>query len=257
MPKATSPKCRSFCPLPTQLFDPPIRLSSLRPPLGKEPAQPARSRNVSLTDPNEPFLRIQIAPTASSRSASIPSTPTYPPTTTTPSTTQSRSSTRPSSISNIIAPLSPVAVHIPTHPYARHNSATPSDMSTLIPCASITTTSRPSVGSTAYSVNHTTSAWDDWDSDEEGEKAGLVGYWRGIGKGQGRKGSSDSKISFESMSAKLSSAREEERKKSREQLRGSKEKEQRPRSSESENGKKKKGPRGFVRVISCGGCSAD
>ena len=131
-------------------------------------------------------------------------------------------------------------------------------MSTLIPCASLTTTGRPSVGSTACSVNHTASAsaWDDWESDEEGERAGLVGYWKGIGKGQGRKGRSDSKTSFESMSAKLSSAREEERKKSREQRRGSKEKEQRPRSGESGNAKKK-GPRGFVRVISCGGCSAD
>jgi hypothetical protein len=110
------------------------------------------------------------------------------------------------------------------------------------------------VSSTAYGVNHAASAWDDWDSDEEGEKAGLVGYLREIGKVKGKKERSDSKTSLDSVSAKLSSAREEERKKSREQRRGSREKEQRPKSSES--GKKKR-PNGFVRVISCGRCSED
>jgi hypothetical protein len=253
-PKATSPKRRHFCPLPTQLIDPPIRLSSLRPP----PTQNSvlelnRGRKTSLTDPNEPFLRLQIAQTRNSHSSSHPTSPTYPPTTP-PSTSRSRSSTRPASLATTVAALSPVAVHIPTHPYARHNSVTPSELSTLYPCASATTTSRPSVSSTAYGVNQTASVWDDWDSDEEEEKAGLVGYLREIGKVRVKKERSDSKTSLDSVSAKLSSAREEERKKSREQRRASQEKEQRPKSSGS--GKKRR-PSGFVRVISCGRCSRD
>jgi hypothetical protein len=65
-----------------------------------------------------------------------------------------------------------------------------------------------------------------------------------------KKERSDSKTSLESMSAKLSFAREEERKKSREQRRS---------EEHSEVGKKSKAkrPRGFVRVFSCGGCGKD
>jgi hypothetical protein len=54
--------------------------------------------------------------------------------------------------------------------------------------------------------------------------------------------------SMESVSARLSVAREEERKKSRESRR---------KSNDSEVKGKKKRPSGFVRVISCGGCSED
>jgi hypothetical protein len=236
--KVTSPKRRSFCPMPTQILDPPIRLSSLRPPPGQEPTLEAnRTRKVSLTDPNEPFLRLQIAPTTyKPRTGSHPTSPTYPPTTP-PSTSHSRTSTRPSSLANTVSPPSP-AVHIPTHPYGRHNSATPSEFSSLYPHTSRTT----SVNTTGYGLQHATSAWDDWDSDEEGEKAGLVGLMKSIGKAK-KKERSDS---LESVSVKLNVAREEERKKSREQTR---------RSEESEVKGRKKRPSGFVRAISCGGCS--
>jgi len=103
-----------------------------------------------------------------------------------------------------------------------------------------------SVNTTGYSLNHATSAWDDWDSDEE--KAGFLWSMGKHSKEKARKKErSDSKTSLESVSAKLSFAREEERKKSREQRRSEK---------LVENGKKgrAKRPRGFVRVFSCGGC---
>jgi hypothetical protein len=103
------------------------------------------------------------------------------------------------------------------------------------------------MNTTGYSLHHATSAWDDWDSDEE--KSGFL--WKGIGKPgkekARRKERSDSKTSLESMSAKLSFAREEERKKSREQRRSEE-------LVESGTKSKTKRPRGFVRVFSCGGC---
>ncbi|KAF2823428.1 hypothetical protein CC86DRAFT_396210 [Ophiobolus disseminans] len=148
-------------------------------------------------------------------------------------------------LANTVSPLSP-AVHIPTHAYTRHNSATPSDGSTLYPHTSRTA----SVNTVSYG-HPAASAWDDWDSDGESEKAGFL--WKGIkpGKDRGKKKErSDSKASVESMTAKLSFAREEERKKSREQW----------RSGESENSGKKgkvRRSRGFVRVLSCGGCGED
>jgi hypothetical protein len=240
-PQVTSPKRRSFCPMPTQMLDPPIRLSSLRPPPGQEPVVEAnRTRKTSLTDPNEPFLRLQIAPTTyQPRSGSHPASPTYPPTTP-PSTSHSRTSTRPSSLANTVSPRSP-AVHIPTHPYGRHNSAMPSELSSLYPH-----TSRTASVNTGYGLQHATSAWDDWDSDEEGEKAGLVGLMKSIGKAK-KKERNDS---MESVSARLDFAREEERKKSREQRRQSED-------SDDKEAKKKKRPSGFVRAISCGGCRED
>jgi hypothetical protein len=66
---------------------------------------------------------------------------------------------------------------------------------------------------------------------------------KSIGKAK-KKERSDS---LESVSVKLNAAREEERKKSREGR----------RSEESEVKAKKKRPSGFVRAISCGGCSED
>ncbi|KAF1913759.1 hypothetical protein BDU57DRAFT_454919 [Ampelomyces quisqualis] len=155
------------------------------------------------------------------------------------STPPSRTSTRPSSLANTVSPLSP-AVHIPTHPYTRHNSATPSELSTLYPYTSRTA----SVNTTGYGLQHATSAWDDWDSDEEGEKAGLVGLMKSIGKTK-KKERSDS---LGSVSVKLNVAREEERKKSRESRR---------KSDDSEVKGKKKRASGFVRAISCGGCRED
>jgi hypothetical protein len=99
---------------------------------------------------------------------------------------------------------------------------------------------------TGYGLQHATSAWDDWDSDEEGEKAGLVGLMKSIGKAK-KKERNDSMVS---VSARLDFAREEERKKSREQRRQSED-------SDDKEAKKKKRPSGFVRAISCGGCRED
>jgi hypothetical protein len=237
-PQVTTPKRKSFCPMPPQMLDPPIRLSSLRPPPGQDPSlEPTRARKTSLTDPNEPFLRLQIAPTTYlPRSSTHSASPTYPPTTP-PSTSHSRTSTRPSSLANPVSPLSP-AVHIPTHPYTRHNSATPSDLSPY-------TSRTASVNTTGYGIQHATSAWDDWDSDEEGEKAGLVGLMKSIGKAK-KKERSDS---LESVCARLSIARDDERKKSREQTRRRSEE-----NSTKARDRGKKRPSGFVRAISCGGC---
>lgn len=108
-------------------------------------------------------------------------------------------------------------------------------------------TSRTTSVGTGYGLQHATSAWDDWDSDGEGEKAGLVGLMKSIGKAK-KKERGDS---MESASASLHSAREEERKKSRDTARRSEE------SEVKEVKKKKKRPSGFVRAISCGACRED
>ncbi|EAT91716.2 hypothetical protein SNOG_00221 [Parastagonospora nodorum SN15] len=142
----------------------------------------------------------------------------------------------PSGITNISA--NDTTIHIA---FPRLNSATPSELSSLYPHTSRIT----SVG-TGYGLQHATSAWDDWDSDGEGEKAGLVGLMKSIGKTK-KKERGDS---MESASASLHSAREEERKKSRDTARHSEE-------SEVKEVKKKKRPSGFVRAISCGACRED
>jgi hypothetical protein len=74
------------------------------------------------------------------------------------------------------------------------------------------------------------SAWDDWDSDEEGEKAGLVGYWRAK-KWRGSRGSLG--LRRDSASGREDSCKEEAVK---------------PKTKAKE--KKRSGA--FVRVISCG-----
>ncbi|KAH8723932.1 hypothetical protein GQ44DRAFT_728232 [Phaeosphaeriaceae sp. PMI808] len=250
-PIVTSPKGKSVCPMPTQLLDPPIRLSSLRPPpLEEEAVEMTRTRKVSLTDPNEPFLRLQIAPTVyHPRAFSHSTTPTFPPTP--PSTPHSRASTRSSSLgNNTVSPLS-TAVHTPAYQYARHTSATPSELSTLYPY----TSGAARMNATGYGTQNATSAWDDWDSDEE-EKSGLVGLMMGIGKAHRgkKKGRCDSKTNWDGVSAKLSVAREDEKKKSREQKRNSEGKES--LAASAVQGRKLK-PRAFVRAISCGGCCED
>ncbi|KAF2034343.1 hypothetical protein EK21DRAFT_97452 [Setomelanomma holmii] len=155
-------------------------------------------------------------------------------------------------VANTISPLSPT-VHIPTHPYARHNSATPSELSTLYPY-----TSRAASVNTGYGLQPATSAWDDWDSDD-GEKAGLVGWFAKTAKDKAKKKErSDSKTSMDSVERKLKDVREEEAKKSREQTRRKS-----PEAEASSKGMKvaksngvgRKRPSGFARVFSCGGCS--
>ncbi|KAF2000684.1 hypothetical protein P154DRAFT_619927 [Amniculicola lignicola CBS 123094] len=212
-----------------QSQDIPIRLSSLRPPPpptdAKKPSQRAsRSRKSSLTDPNEPFLRLQISRKPVARTH--PSSPTTPPST---SYCHSSSCPRPSSLVNI-------TTHPSVAPYNGHKSATPSEYSTLYPyISSSTTASPPSVCRASYNLQNTTSAWDDWDSDEE-EKAGLVGYWRGR-KWRGSRGS------LSAVSGRDSASKDEGAMSSEE-------------GRDTRDAKREKKRRGFVRVISCG-CNED
>lgn len=232
-PTSTSPKRRPQRDSATHLLDhePPIRLSSLRPPPTLEQApristDTTRSRKSSLTDPNEPFLRLQISRKPLPRtSPSTPSTPPY--------NAHAHAHTRtPSHVhAHITTPPSNSNSHYThTHSaYPSHASATPSELSTLYPYIShsTATTSPPSVCRASYSLQNTTSAWDDWDSDEE-DKAGLVGYWRGK-KWRGSRGSlggSAATTTRESASAGEDGGKEE--------------------------GKRSGKRRGFVRVLSCG-----
>lgn len=288
IPKAASPKRRSFCPIPLQLVDPTLRFSTLQPPvIPAATSEDSRDRKHSLTDPNEPFLRIQIvqqnANYQSSRYGSHPTTPTTMVPLTPPSTSQSRSSTRPSSLATV-APLPPSL--------SRKNSGTPNDFYSLYPYASTSTTptSPLNLSQSSYALQNTTSAWDDWDSEgEEEEKVGLVGWRMGRRKGKKEKGSS-SGSSNNSMDNNNSSGREsgETNVKSdihhphslHQQQRKSKEKKSNPntpgwkeddrleqaRFEAAENAKtnrtspphalgqskRERRPSGFVRVITCG-----
>ncbi|KAF2867974.1 hypothetical protein BDV95DRAFT_501828 [Massariosphaeria phaeospora] len=153
-----------------------------------------------------------------------------------------RNFARPSSLANITTPPHPHAQYqyqyqYQRHQHPRHASATPSELSTLYPYmsnSSTTTTSPPSVCRASVSVQNATSAWDDWDSDEE--KAGLVGYWRGR-RWRGSRGSlggAPGGASASGSARRDSGATKEE-------------------SVREEGGRKR---RGFVRVISCG-CGED
>jgi hypothetical protein len=213
-PVSSSPQRRSQRNSATQLLEPPIRLASLRPPPSLEAhrssTETTRSRKSSLTDPNEPFLRLQITRKPLPRTSNP--TPATPPSASSQASNPRR---RPSSLAPITTP--PQYTH-----YSRHASATPSELSTLYPYISNSTTSPPSVCRASYSLQNTTSAWDDWDSDEE-DKAGLVGYWRGK-KWRG------SRSSLAGPGARRDSAGKDDEAK--------------------EEGKRKR--RGFVRAISCG-----
>lgn len=248
-PTSTSPKRRSFCPMPSQATDPPIRLSSLRPPQAQViHLEQNRSRKTSLTDPNEPFLRLQIAnqQAFSSRSYSHPTTPTHSNIPTTPpSTSHSRSSTRPSSLANTAS--------VNLSPYTRNISNALSELSALDPYT--TTTSPPSVCRSSYALQNTTSAWDNWDSDEE-EKVGLVG-WMGRKKGKGKGAGKGSKGSIESLESLGTMDDMRSKTKSREDERleqARRETVEIVRASKSSSVRREKRPSGFVRVISCG-CS--
>ncbi|KAI8937849.1 hypothetical protein NX059_005538 [Plenodomus lindquistii] len=264
MPVAISPTRKSFCSLPSQRVEPPIRLDSLQPPpLSCAIQEPSRSRKVSLTDPNEPFLRLQItgqqqAYQPGAHSQSYPTTPTFGPATS-PLTTYSRASTRPSSLANI------ASLPASAYPYTRNNSATPSDLSALFPYASTITASPPSVCRSSYALQNTTSAWDDWDSDSEGEKVRLVG-WIGRRKAKGKSADKESKGSIDSFGSegvgsvrdtKSSESKDEDkldrvRLETAESARASRLSRDSQRQEQSM--KKKRRPSGFVRVISCG-CS--
>lgn len=209
LPKRISQQSTSF-----QLLDPPIRRSSLKPPPGHEvdspPSDPTQSRKGSLADPKEPPFRLHIPRKPLPRAH--PASPITP-----PSTSHSQTSTphtRPSSLANITTP--PQYAN-----YSRKTSATPSELSTLYPYVSNPTTPL-SVCRSSYQLQNTTSAWDDWESDEE--KAGLVAYWRSK-KWKGSRSNLGN-----SGSGRRESAGKDE--------------------SVKEEGRKKR--RGFVRVISCG-----
>ncbi|KAJ4286660.1 hypothetical protein N0V90_012912 [Kalmusia sp. IMI 367209] len=222
---STSPKRNSGLSS-AQLIDPPMRISSLRPPppqqcIAQSPTDAPHSRKASLTDAKESLLRLQIARKPVPPPPAHPTSPTTP-----PSTSHSYSSTtkaRPSSLANITTPPSTAKYR-----YARHTSATPSELSTMFPyIASSTTTSPPSVCRASYQLQNTISAWEDSDSEDE-EKVGLVGYWKAR-KWRGSRGS----LGGHSSQARRDSA-------------GNDDDEGRARFS---GGRK---VRSFVRVISCG-----
>ncbi|KAH6620056.1 hypothetical protein C7974DRAFT_225384 [Boeremia exigua] len=178
IPPSDSPRRKAYPPA-LHFTNPPVRLDSLRPPPNTQDLMEAnRSRKASLTDPNEPFLRLQYAHPYVPSTYSIPSTPTYPPTGP-PSTIPSRVSTRPSSFAQMTSPLTQNAT-MPS--YVRQNSATPSELSHLHHYAPVALgSSPPSLHHVNSALQNTTSAWDDWDSDGE-EKVRLVGYWKRGGK---------------------------------------------------------------------------
>ncbi|KAF2632588.1 hypothetical protein BU25DRAFT_487056 [Macroventuria anomochaeta] len=276
---SSSPK-RKGCPPALKPTNPPVRLDSLRPPPNTQDLMEAnRSRKASLTDPNEPFLRLQYAHQYAPYTYSIPTTPTYPPTSP-PSTIPSRVSTRPSSFSQMTSSLTQSAI-MPS--YTRQNSATPSELSQLhhyapVPLAA---TSPPSLYHVNNGPQNTTSAWDDWDSDGE-EKVRLVGYWKRSGKDKStthvstsnfkskekERSRADSKISYSSSEehrshekhdkkSKSSLDRKSEEKRSKEssrsQSRMGKRSETKTSSTVRESYKKhKKRPSGLTRFLSCG-----
>lgn len=238
-----------------------------------------RSRKASLTDPNEPFLRLQYAQQTAPYTYSIPSTPTYPPTSP-PSTIPSRVSTRPSSFAQMTSPLTQNAI-MPS--YTRQNSATPSEYSQIHHYAPVAPTSPPSLHCVNHGLQNTTSAWDDWDSDGE-DKVRLVGYWKRNGKDKSTAHAStanlkgkekereraDSKVSCSSSEERRSHEKHDKRSKtsldrksekkqsketSRSQSRTSKHDDAKTKatSTEGESYKKhKKRPSGLTRFLSCG-----
>ncbi|KAF2735171.1 hypothetical protein EJ04DRAFT_221240 [Polyplosphaeria fusca] len=215
---STSPKRRSKSSRPPshELMELPPRLSSLKTPsspsvldMASHFPEPPTSRKGSLTDPYEPFLRHQIS---RKPVANAPPTP--------PSTSHSQASfmrTRSNSLANVTTP----PLYEVSSLSSRHGSVASSEASNSYAYGWGPTAPPSSASRASYGLQNTTSAWDEWDSDEE--KAGLVGYWRGrkwrgsrvsLGKGDESAGAG---------------ARDGE---------------------EAKKEKKKK--RGFVRVISCG-----
>lgn len=181
---SASPKRKPHRSASAQLVDPPIRLSSLRPPPSSQntphtSAEASRSRKSSLPGSLDITPRLHISrkpvPAPAPAPTSHPPTPTTPPSTShsQPPTTEPR----PSSLATL---TTPPTIATPVHRSTRHTSATPSELSTLYPYLtnSTPTTSPPSVCRASYQLQNTMSAWEDSDSEDE-EKVGLVKYWRG------------------------------------------------------------------------------
>ena len=273
IPRTSSLSKRKGCPSALQLTNPPARHDSLRPPpITQDLKEANRSRKTSLTDPNEPFLRLQHAQQIAPYTYSIPSTPTYPPTNP-PSTNPSRVSTRPSSFAQMTSPLTQNAI-IPSN--TRHNSAAPSEYSQVYHHAP---TSPPSLHYVNHGLQNTTSAWDDWDSDGE-EKVRLVDKWKRNGKDKSSAHAStanlrskekereraDSKVSYSSTEERRSHEKHDKKSKSsmeKKQNKGSSHTQSRMSKHEDvktkatspprESYKKhKKRPSGLTRFLSCG-----
>ncbi|KAF1933948.1 uncharacterized protein M421DRAFT_414996 [Didymella exigua CBS 183.55] len=273
---------RKDCPPALQFTNPPIRLDSLRPPPSTHDLMEAnRSRKASLTDPNEPFLRLQYAQQIAPYTYSIPSTPTYPPTSP-PSTIPSRVSTRPSSFAQMTSPLTQNAI-LPS--YTRQTSATPSEYSQVHHYAPLAASSPPSLHQVNHGLQNTTSAWDDWDSDGE-EKVRLVGKWKRNGKDKAtthantvnanvrnkekERERADSRISYSSSEGRHSHEKHDKRSKSsmdrkpekkqskessRTQSRMSRHEDVKSKATSTEREsyqKHKKRPSGLTRFLSCG-----
>ncbi|KAG9189807.1 hypothetical protein G6011_06675 [Alternaria panax] len=258
IPTSTSSRRTSYCPLPAHYSDPSFRLSTLQPPPDLESfSELGRRRKTSLTDPNEPLFRLQVAQQSHvPRSAmnSPPITPTSP-----PWAAHSRCSTRRSSLANPLMPTS-------AYPHARTDSLALSEFSTLCPYTSTVTTSRPSLSQVDTALENTTSAWDDWDSDSD-DRLGLAG-WMGRRKTKSRTGGArEGKGSMDSTDSdreprRPSTSPEKIQKQSRKSSSKEDQRLERARIEAAENARTvrrdlerqaaKKKPSGFIRVISCG-----
>ncbi|KAL5388894.1 hypothetical protein PMIN03_003942 [Paraphaeosphaeria minitans] len=185
-PTSTSPRRRahrssaSASASTPHTFDPPIRLSSLRPPPTLQ-TTPRSSLDAALSRPRKASL-----PDAADRHhLTRKPIPTPGPTSpmTPPSTSHSRTfshpspspwaTARPCSLANITTPPTTAGAYYSAS--ARHSSVSGAAPSEL---ASLPSTSPPSVCRASYSLQNTMSAWEESDSEDE-EKRGLVKYWRG------------------------------------------------------------------------------
>ncbi|KNG47369.1 hypothetical protein DDE82_000851 [Stemphylium lycopersici] len=243
MPTSTSPKRASYCPLPSHLVDTSSRVSSVHSSLDQEiTSAPMHRRKTSLTDPNEPFLRLHTAQqpyTARSPLNSPPMTPTSP-----PWTTQSQCSTRRSSLANV------TMLPKPSYPHARNDSGTLSEFDTIYQTVSTTTTPPASLHRFGYPLQNQTSAWDDWDSDEEAEKAGISS-WMGRRRNKSRAGKSsmDGCESLGEETRKTRKSKDDKAERARMEV-TELARTERVNSQSKEKPRRQK-PSGFVRALSC------
>jgi hypothetical protein len=248
IPTSTSPKRASYCPLPSHLVDTSSRVSSVHSSLDQEvTSAPMRRRKTSLTDPNEPFLRLhtaQLPYTLRSPLNSPPMTPTTP-----PWTTQSQCSTRRSSLANV------TMLPKPCYPHARNDSGTLSEFGTIYQTVSTTTTPPASLHRFGYPLQNQTSAWDDWDSDEEAEKAGISS-WMGRRRNKSRAGKSsiDGCESSGEETRKTRKSKDDKAERTRMEV-AEIARTERVNTQSKEKPRRQK-PSGFVRALSCG-CSAE
>ncbi|KAF2275016.1 uncharacterized protein EI97DRAFT_84943 [Westerdykella ornata] len=274
---SSSPGRKTYRPT-SQLTDPPIRLSSLH---ALEPKKPSpysattssqqSTRKASLTDPNEPFLRLQLS------RKPLPATP-HPLAPSTPSSAgrpspDSGRRKRPSSLKPVPTPPqreqghghahAHSVSHLPawslhsssSHPSPHYQPSTSLHHHPVYHYPGSTRTSAPASLNRASYIQNAVSAWDDWDSDDEEEdKVGLVGYW----KGRVWRGSSGSLAAGGHGEEKQTKARG--KKKAKEGNGAKSEEEEEQSGANGKKGKKEKRRSVFVRVMSCGwlhGCGGE